>query len=160
MPRPRRFGFVGLLAVVGLAVVPVLASGAASADAHPPTVIPTDSVVLVVSADNPVSEMSRLHLEDLYLGRTDRFPDGQPAEPIDQAPGSPARAVFYEGYLGRSLAEIKAHWSRLLFTGRGEPPREVRNGVAVRDLVGSDPHAIGYLNRALVDGSVHVVRIR
>lgn len=118
-----------------------------------------DTVVVVVSADNPVTEIPRLHLADLYLGRTTRFPNGEPAEPIDQETTSAARADFYQRYLGRSLAEIKAHWSRLIFTGRGRPPRDVPSGEDVRRLVAENPGAIGYIERRLVDGSVRIIRV-
>lgn len=118
-----------------------------------------DTVVVVVSADNPVREISRLHLADLYMGRTSRFPNGEPAEPIDQHTSSPVRAEFYQHYIGRSLAEIKAHWSRLIFTGRGRPPRDVATGADVRRLVADNPRAIGYLDRRLVNRSVRIVRV-
>jgi ABC-type phosphate transport system substrate-binding protein len=118
-----------------------------------------DTVVVVVSADSPVIQIPGRHLTDLYLGRTTRFPNGEPAEPIDQGTTSDARAAFYQRYLGRSLAEIKAHWSRLIFTGRGRPPRDVPTGEDVRKLVAGNPRAVGYIERSLVDSSVRVVRV-
>jgi ABC-type phosphate transport system substrate-binding protein len=118
-----------------------------------------DSVVVVVSADSPVTEIPRLHLADLYLGRTSRFPGGEPAEPIDQEAGSPSRTAFYDIYLGRSQAEIKAHWSKIIFTGRGRPPKAVANDEEVKELVAGDPGAVGYIAERLVDDSVRVVRV-
>ncbi len=140
-----------------LLLAPTLMPGPAAAPSGAP---PPDSLVVVVSADNPLIRMDRLRLQDLYLGRTSRFADGRQAEPIDQAPGSPDRATFYATYLGRTLAEVKAHWSRIIFTGRGEPPREVPDGVALRKLVARTPGAIGYLERRQLDVSVHAVEIQ
>lgn len=118
-----------------------------------------DSIVVVVSADSPVTEMPRLHLADLYLGRTTRFHDGAPAEPIDQAADSQVRERFYEAYLGRSQAEIKAHWAKIIFTGRGRPPRSVSGSEEVKKLVAGDPRAIGYLERRLVDDELRIIAI-
>lgn len=128
-------------------------SGAAAAEP------PGDEIVVVVSADNPVKEISRLHLADIYLGRASRFPDDRPAVPIDQAPDSPVRERFYKTYLGRSLAEIKAHWSKIIFTGRGRPPKDVPTSADVKEAVAGDPKALGYIERRLVDDSVRVVRV-
>lgn len=139
------------------AAVLILVPGSGARAAQSSTA--ADTVVVVVSVDNPVTEISRLHLADLYLGRTSRFPNGEPAEPIDQHTSSPVRAEFYQRYIGRSPAEIKAHWSRLIFTGRGRPPRDVATGVDVRRLVADNPRAIGYLERRLVNGSVRIVRV-
>jgi hypothetical protein len=54
---------------------------------------------------------------------------------------------------------MKAYWSKLVFTGRGNPPREVANVEALRRLVAGDPNAIGYLERSLVDSRLRIVRI-
>jgi ABC-type phosphate transport system substrate-binding protein len=118
-----------------------------------------DGVVVVVSAENPLTEIPRLHLADLYLGRTKRFPNGEPAVPIDLAPESPIRKEFYDTYLGRSQAEIKAHWSKIIFTGRGRPPKALPTGEEVKELVAGDPGAVGYIERRLVDDSVRIVRV-
>lgn len=118
-----------------------------------------DTVVVVVSAKSPVTRISRLHLADLYMGRTTRFPDGKPATPIDQKAGTLVRATFSEVYLGRSEAQMKSYWSRLIFTGRGRPPREAASGEAMKDLVARDPRAIGYIDARLLDASVRRVRV-
>jgi ABC-type phosphate transport system substrate-binding protein len=147
-----RAGLVGFLAAAALWLVPP-AAGAVAAESK------DDEIVIVVSADNPVREIPRLHLADIYLGRTSRFPDDQPALPIDQEPDSPVRERFYQTFLGRSHAEVKAHWSKIIFTGRGRPPRDVPTGADVKRAVAGDAKAIGYIERRLVDESVRVVLV-
>lgn len=116
-------------------------------------------VVVVVSAQSPVSALSRAELADIYLGRLNRLPSGGPVIPIDQAERSPAHDEFYRTYLGQSAAQVKAHWSRLIFTGRGQPPRSVRDSNTVAEIVAEDPKAIGYVDPDLVDERLRVVRI-
>ena len=125
-----------------------------------PRMAAADSVVVVVSARSSVGAISKLHLADLYLGRTVRFQNGAPATPIDQRSGSAMRAEFTETFLNRSEAQMKAHWSKIIFTGRGRPPREVSSDAAVRDIVARDPQAIGYIDASLVDSRVRVVRVQ
>lgn len=147
------------LGVVG--VLSLLAAPAAARSAEPTTLAAdtADTVVVVVSAESPIVEIPRMHLADLYLGRAARFPDGEKARPIDQAPGSGERAAFYEGYLGRSPSQIKAHWSKIIFTGRGRPPKDVADAEAVKRLVAADPSAVGYIDAAHVDDTVRVLRV-
>ena len=116
-------------------------------------------VVVVVSAENPVQILTRAELVDIYLGRLDRFPNGDRATPIDQKDGSLAHDEFYEEYIGRTPAEVKAHWSKLIFTGRGQPPRSVASGDAAADAVAGNPHAIAYIDSGLVDERLRVVSI-
>jgi len=114
-------------------------------------------VVAVVSAKKPVAALSRNQVVDIFLGKVSRFPDGQQAEPIDQAEGSPARDEFYLRFARRSPAQLKAHWSKIIFTGRGQPPKQVANGAELKKRLLDNPAAIGYLEQNLVDSSVHVV---
>jgi ABC-type phosphate transport system substrate-binding protein len=133
------------LVVVGLALS--LSAGVAVAD-----------VVAVVSAKNPVTApLSNNQVVDIFLGKASRFPDGSQAVPVDQAEGSAAREEFYLKFTGKSPAQLKAHWSKIIFTGRGKPPREVANGIEVKKLLAKDPNAIGYIERGLVDSSVKVL---
>lgn len=124
-----------------------------------PAPVPGDTVIVVVSTSSPLTQISRLHLADLYMGRATRFPNGKAATPIDQKAGTPARAAFSEEYLGRSEAQMKSYWSKLIFTGRGRPPREADDGRAMKAIVARDPGAIGYIDARLLDASVRRVRV-
>ncbi len=125
-----------------------LATGAAGAE-----------VVVVVSAENPVESLSRAALTDIYLGRLNRFPNGDAVVPIDQREGSSAHDEFYSDYLGQSPAQVKQHWSKLIFTGRGQPPRSVSDGLATAETVAGNPNAIGYLDADLVDDRLRIIAI-
>jgi ABC-type phosphate transport system substrate-binding protein len=114
-------------------------------------------VVAVVSSKSPVTAISKNQVVDIFLGRANRFPDGEEAQPIDQAEGSAARDEFYARFAGKSAAQIKAHWAKIIFTGRGHPPANVSNSIEVKKLVIKNPRAIGYIEKSTVDGSVRVL---
>src|ERR1700675_3328353 len=111
-------------------------------------------VVAVVSSKSSVAVLSKNQVVDIFLGKTSRFPNGEQAVPIDQVEGSAARDEFYATFTGKSAAQIKAHWSKIIFTGRGQPPKEVPASIEVKKEVEKNPKAIGYIERSLVDGSV------
>ena len=114
-------------------------------------------VVAVVSFKSSVTALSANQVADIFLGKANRFPDGSQAVPIDQAEGTPARDEFYAKVTGKSAAQMKAHWSKIIFTGRGQPPKEVATGAEAKKLVAGDPKAIGYIEQDQVDGSVRVL---
>jgi ABC-type phosphate transport system substrate-binding protein len=136
------------LTAIACALGLVLMAGAARAE-----------VVVVVSAQSPVGALTRAELTDIYLGRTNRLPTGDPVVPIDQADRSPAYNEFYSKYLGQSTAQVKAHWSRLIFTGRGQPPRSVENSAAAAELVAGNPNAIAYVTADAVDDRLRIVTL-
>jgi ABC-type phosphate transport system substrate-binding protein len=114
-------------------------------------------VVAVVAAGNPVSTLSKSQVADIFMGRTLLFPNGRKVIPIDQAEGSSAREMFYLNFASKTPAQIKAFWSKIIFTGQGQPPPEVSNGIEVKNFIAKHPLAIGYIEQKLVDDSVKVV---
>jgi ABC-type phosphate transport system substrate-binding protein len=117
-------------------------------------------VVPVVSAKSTLTTLSENEVADIFLGKLNRLPDGEALTPIDQAEGAEVRDEFYLKFGGRSQAQVKAHWSKVIFTGRGKPPRRVNNSAEVKKLLSENPNAIGYIDSTAVDDSVKVLQIR
>lgn len=116
-------------------------------------------LVVIVSADNPVSMLRADQVADIFLGEATRFPDGAEVQALDQALNTPMRNEFYQKVASRTPALMKAYWTKRIFTGRGQPPRELSGSTAVRKAVADNPGAIGYIDRAAVDASVRVVLV-
>ena len=135
---------LGRCVLFGLALS--LAVGSARAD-----------VLVVVASTSTVTTLSKAQVTDIFLGTVSRFPNGTQAIPIDQADGSPARDEFYATYTGKSPAQVKSHWAKVIFTGRGQPPKAVPSNVEVRQLIAANPQAIGYIERSVVDSTVRIV---
>jgi ABC-type phosphate transport system substrate-binding protein len=45
----------------------------------------------------------------------------------------------------------------MVFTGKGQPPKEMGSTADMKKFVAANPDAIGYIETAAVDGSVKVV---
>ena len=115
--------------------------------------------VTVVSAKSTVITLSKSQVADIFLGKTTRFPDGSQAVPIDQSEGTLARDEFYAWIAGKSAAQMKAYWSRIIFTGRGQPPKAVASSSETKKLVVANHNTIGYIEPQLVDDTVRVVTV-
>jgi ABC-type phosphate transport system substrate-binding protein len=116
-------------------------------------------LVVVVNPKNPVSKLSAEQVANIYLGRVGSFPGGAAATPLDMAEGSALRDEFYQKVTDKNPGQVKTYWSRQMFSGKGSSPRELASAVEVRRAVASDPGAIGYVDRASVDGSVKEVLV-
>ena len=117
-------------------------------------------VVAVVSSKSPVTALDSAQVADIFLGKTTRFPDGSPATPIDLNEESALRERFYTQYTGKSPAQVKAHWAKIIFTGRGQPPRQALSTAEAKKLIAENPNAIGYIDASQVDNSVRVLASR
>ncbi|MGV7241288.1 MULTISPECIES: type 2 periplasmic-binding domain-containing protein [Burkholderiaceae] len=111
-------------------------------------------LIVVVSTKSTLTALSEQQIADIFLGRAAYFPGGGSAIPVDLPEDAAARSEFYRRITGKSSSQMKAYWSKLIFTGRGQPPREVQDPAAIKRALAETPNAIGYMDSRDIDASV------
>jgi hypothetical protein len=114
-------------------------------------------VVAIVSSKSTIPPLSKTQVTDIFLGKVRRFPDGAVAVPLDLPEDLPQRTEFYKKLTDKSPAQVKAYWSKIIFTGRGQPPQAVSSSIEMKKRLVENPAAIGYIDASLVDASVRVL---
>lgn len=114
-------------------------------------------VVVVVSVKSAIASLTAVQVTKIFLGKTNVFPNGDKADPVDQAEGSTIRDEFYSRVLNKSPSQISAYWAKTIFTGDGYPPKLLESNEAVKRAVAGSPNAIGYINKSAVDSSVRII---
>ena len=114
-------------------------------------------VAVVVNPKSPLATMTADQVSGIFLGKSNTLPSGGTAMPTDLPDSAPAHELFYTKVTGKSSAQVKAAWSRLVFSGKATPPKELASSADVKKFVASNPDAIGYIEKAAVDSSVKVV---
>lgn len=112
--------------------------------------------VVIISAKNPISKLTKDQVSQIFLGQARTFYTGGQAEPLDLPEASELRKDFYDKALSKSPAQMKAHWSKLSFSGQGQPPKALTAAELVK-LVAENPKYIGYVDAAAVTSGVKVV---
>ena len=67
------------------------------------------------------------------------------------------RGEFYDKVTGKSLAQLKAYWSKIICTGRGRPPKAASSSAEVKKMLAADLSAISYIDDTQVDPSIRVL---
>ena len=116
-------------------------------------------VVVIVSAKSALTALRADQVADIFLGQIASFPDGVDAVAVDQRIGTPLRDEFYQKVAAKTPPLIKAYWTKMIFTGRGQPPREVGGNAAIRKIVAANPGVIGYIDKSALDSSVKAVLV-
>ena len=112
-------------------------------------------VAVIVNPANS-ADISVEDIKSLYSGRQKNFSDGKAALVLSLEEGDPARSEFNNDALGKTDAQMKAYWSKLLFTGKGTPPNEV-SPAEMLQVVASNPNTIGFVDAGSVTGDVKVI---
>jgi ABC-type phosphate transport system substrate-binding protein len=107
--------------------------------------------VVIVSQKNPATRMFSEQASQFFLGKSNLF------TPVDQPESSAIRADFYHKVADKDPAQVKALWSKLVFTGKATPPKEYSSNAEVKKAVAADPKAIGYIDKSAVDDTVKVI---
>lgn len=113
-------------------------------------------VVVICNPATAVSSASPDDIARLFLGKTKAL-EGARLTPVDQSKDSEVAAAFYETVVGKSASQLRAYWSKLVFTGKGTPPKELGSDADVLAAVAADPNLVGYVSASAVNGSVKVL---
>lgn len=107
--------------------------------------------VVVVVNPGLTEEISKDEIARIYTGRSSVL------VPVNLKESDTKRAVFDEKAVGRSSAQLKAYWSKLVFTGKGNPPQEVASDADVIAFISNNEYGIGYIEAANVTDKVKVI---
>jgi ABC-type phosphate transport system substrate-binding protein len=110
-----------------------------------------EEIVVIVNPQNPATRMFTEQAAQFFLGKSQMF------TPVDLPENSPVRAQFYQKALGKDVGEVKAIWSKLVFTGKAAAPKEYRTSADVKKAIAADPHGIGYIEKSALDGTVKAI---
>ena len=107
-------------------------------------------VVVIVSAQSAAT-ITPKEISLVYLGERNTL------TPLDIAGPSVVRREFYAKVIGKDEGQVKARWSKLVFTGKGSAPKELPSGADVVKAVAADPHAFGYVDSSFVNITVKII---
>lgn len=114
-------------------------------------------IVVVMSVNSTVNKLDKDKVSALFLGKTSTFPDGNPAEPLEQVEETPAHEEFHHLVTEKSNSQLKSYWAKMVFSGKGNPPKEAPNSAEVLKLIAANPSLIGYIDKSALNNAIKVV---
>ncbi len=97
-------------------------------------------------------------LDRLFLGKLKTFEHGAKAMVINLKFGHDVRTEFEQKILKKTSSQIKAYWSKRIFSGKGKPPKEVAAEHDIISLVAKNVDAIAYVEASSVTDAVKVIK--
>lgn len=112
-------------------------------------------LVVVTHPSTSASSIGLSQLSRIFQGQTSTFADGSKAVPLDV---SESRPQFYREMLSKDPSQMEKYWTKMIFTGKAQPPRDVKSS-DIKSAVADTKGAISYMDRSRVDGSVKVLKV-
>lgn len=113
-------------------------------------------LAVIVHKSN-TDELDVNFIQMVFLGKTKGFPSAGKAVPLDLPENTPVREIFLKQIARKSKAQFTAYWAKLMFTGKGVPPKIVKSEASMVELVSKNPNIIGYVDAANVTDNVRVI---
>jgi len=114
-------------------------------------------VVVIGHPGITADSLSVKQVAKIWLGKSKRIPGGGKAKVVDQKPGSAVRDEFYKKAVRKTDSQLKSYWAKVMFTGKGAPPKALADDAAVKDWVVATPGGLGYVDSGSVDDKVKVL---
>ena len=112
--------------------------------------------VIVNSANGAAIDES--DIARIFLGKVKTFSTGDKVTLVNLKFKEATRNEFEKKVLKKSSSQVKAYWSKLMFSGKGKPPKELASDKDILNFVAANPGAIGYVAEGSVDGTVKVIK--
>lgn len=113
-------------------------------------------VVVVVAKDSVVGDLNNQQVANIFLSKTNRYPNGNKAMPIELK-NNGIRTRFYQSISGKTNNQLNAYWTTLVFTGKGKPPKTLSDTDKLIMQLFKQPGSITYLLATEVTDDMRVV---
>lgn len=114
-------------------------------------------LVVITNPQSGVESLSKTQVINIFLGSHRVMPNGLEAMPIDLPASVQEKSLFYRQLVNRDLDQMAAYWSRLIFAGSTQPPRQLENSAQAIEFVATHRGGIAYVERRMVTPAVRVV---
>lgn len=106
------------------------------------------SVVINPAFSNDITEKEMIRI---FTGRSKTL------SPVNLVPSEATRGQFDQQAVGRTSAQLKSLWSKLVFTGKAKMPEEFASDSDVLNHVAANASSIGYVKSSSVTDQVKVI---
>lgn len=119
-------------------------------------IAPIHAEVAIIVHPSNQQNLSETDIKNLFSGKQKSFPDGNAAIVLTLPEGDSYLTDFNSKVLGKSDSQMKAYWSKVMFTGKGTPPKEVSQEEMLK-LVAENPSTIGIIDAGKASGAVRIL---
>jgi hypothetical protein len=114
-------------------------------------------IVVVASPNLNLGQLSSEDVRQIFSGRKSTV-DGQAVKPVDLPAEDPIRERFYKKVLDMNESQLRSHWVRMSFTGKGKPPEMLSGPRELKArMTGKGAQLIGYIHADQMSGDMDVV---
>lgn len=118
----------------------------------------SETIFVIANPNVPDSTLTQSELQNIYLGKKDKWSDNQKINFTDLSSG-PCHEAFIQQYVNRTDFQFQNYWKKQIFTGQGQPPRGFDAEADLIDYVSRTSGAIGFTCTQPDAGKVKILTV-
>ena len=114
-------------------------------------------VVLVTNRSVPVTTLSRQDVKNIFLSKKKNV--GGVTIKLTALKDDSLTEQFLKAYVGKTPSQFSSYYKKLVFTGKGKPPKSMGSEAEMIAYIARTSGAIGYVSTAAVTTQVKTIEV-
>ena len=117
--------------------------------------------IAVIANANFEGQLDQESLKMLYLGKAKHLSNKEllKIKPLNLPFSNAMRSEFDKNALGKTEANLRTYWARMIFTSRSRPPRELGDEAAILKYIKNNDNTIAYIDSKKVPVGFRILLI-
>lgn len=115
-----------------------------------------NNFVVVVPKESKIKKLSKNYISKLFLSKIKSYSNGEKAIPIEIS-DKESRENFYKIMTNKNEKQLLKYWAKMVFTGRGIPPKKVKKESDILDFLKNNKNAITYIQKKYLHKDLRIV---
>jgi len=113
-------------------------------------------LAVIVSKNSSINTIEKKELSRIFLAKTRNFSNGKRAVAIESS-NKEYQIFFYNRVSNKNKKQLKKYWAKMIFTGRGQPPKKFDSIESIMDFIKSNNNAISYIPFEYLSNDIKVI---
>ncbi len=115
-------------------------------------------MILIANPSVPSVELTKQQVKNIFLSKK-KLLKGMPIQ-LAALKDDILTKQFLRAYIGKTPSQFTSYYKKMVFTGRGRPPKSMHNEQEMVAFVARTTGAMGYVSRELVTDQVRIVKVK
>ena len=117
--------------------------------------VQAEAISVIVSSQSKLTpgSVKQKDIRNVFLRKTSKL-NGVAVDLIAQSRDRSITLLFNQGVLNKTSDQMRAYWSRMMFSGKASPPPELEDDQAVKLHVAGHETSISYIKKSMLDDTV------
>lgn len=123
------------------------------------SVADSERTFVITYPSTSISEIPKNHIRSIFTMRLRQWPNGSPITLVTMADDHPVHINFVQATVRLFPHKLRKNWDKLIYSGTGQAPIEVKTEAEMIDYVSKTPGTIGYVSKEPVNENVTVLKL-